>query len=193
MSWELPSAAEIGGEIYSVNSDYRDILDIINCLNDKSEPEGIRLYIALKLFYEDFDSVPEKHREEAVTAMMRFINCGEETEASPRPSPKRIDWEQDKLAIVSDVNKVAGCEVRALSYLHWWTFVGYFSAVGEGQLSSLVSVREKLRKGQKLDDWEREFYAENKERVDFKRTYTLEEERVKEELLEKLRSGKKRQ
>lgn len=65
MSWELPAAVEIGGEVYEVNSDYRDILDIINRLNDKSEAEHIRVYIALKLFYDDFDFIPAEKTEEA--------------------------------------------------------------------------------------------------------------------------------
>lgn len=193
MSWALPTAVSIGGVNYSVNSDYRDVLDIINYLNDKSESEQVRLYVALKLFYEDFDSIPMKHRDEAVNALMKFINCGEDSEESSRPSPKRIDWEQDNLAIVSDVNRAAGCEVRALPYLHWWTFISYFNAIGAGQLSTLVGIRDKLRKGQKLDEWEQEYYAENKSRVDFKQQLTPEEQRVKNELLERLRAGRKRQ
>lgn len=64
--------------------------------------------------------------------------------------------------------------------------------MGEGQLSALVSIREKLRKGQKLDEWEKEFYSENKSRIEFKRSYTPEEERVKEMFLEKLRNSRKR-
>lgn len=193
MSWELPDAVSFGGKTYAVNTDYRDVLDIIKYLNDKSEPEQVRLYIALKLFYEDFDSIPIARRTEAVNALMKFINCGEDAEENSRPSPKRIDWEQDKLAIVSDVNRTAGCEVRALPYLHWWTFVGYFNAIGEGQLSTLVGIRDKLRKGQKLDDWEQEYYSENKSRIDFKQQLTPEEQRVKNELLERLRAGRKRQ
>lgn len=192
MSWALPTAVSIGGMSFAVNTDYRDILDIINYLNDKSEAEQVRLYIALKLFYEDFDSVPFECRTQAAQEMFKFINCGEEDESS-RPSPKRIDWKQDESAIVSDVNRVAGCEIRALPCLHWWTFISYFNGVGEGQLSTLVSIRDKLRKGEKLDDWEKTYYAENKSKVDFKQQLTPAEQRVKDELLERLRAGRKRQ
>ena len=49
--------------------------------------------------------------------------------------------------IIADINKVAGTEVRSLSFLHWWTFLSFFHAIGEGQLSTLISIREKLRTG----------------------------------------------
>ena len=83
-----------------------------------------------------------------------FINCGD-TETT-RKAPKLMDWEQDARAIVADVNKVAGMEIRALTYLHWWTFLSWFHAIGEGQLSTVVSIRDKLRRGKKLEQWEKE-------------------------------------
>ena len=73
---------------------------------------------------------------------------------------------------------MAGLEVRSLPFLHWWTFMGYFGAIGEGQLSTLVAIREKLRKGKKLESWEQDFYRQNRSRVDFKRRYTADEEQA---------------
>ena len=87
--------------------------------------------------------------------------------------------------IVADVNKVAGTEIRALPFLHWWTFVSYFNAIGEGQLSTLVSIREKLRKGKKLEKREQEYYRKNKDKVDLKKRYSAEE-LAEQERLKKL-------
>ena len=87
--------------------------------------------------------------------------------------------------IVADVNKVAGTEIRALPFLHWWTFVSYFNAIGEGQLSTLVSIREKLRKGKKLEKWDQEYYRKNKDKVDLKKRYSAEE-LAEQERLKKL-------
>lgn len=53
--------------------------------------------------------------------------------------------------------------------------MAFFNGIGEGQLATLVSIRDKLRRGKKLESWEREFYRDNKERVDLKRPYTAEE------------------
>lgn len=187
MSWQLPVTAHVAEKERAINTDYRDILDIIKRLNDEKKPMQTRLYVALSLFYENFAEISVNDRTEAVNEMMKFINCGEEEEKQAHPSPKRIDWEQDELAIVADINKASGCEVRVLPYLHWWTFVAYFNAIGEGQLSTLVSIRDKIRKREKLTDWEKEYYSENKSKVDFKRKYTAEELEEKERLIKRLK------
>ena len=87
--------------------------------------------------------------------------------------------------IVADVNKVAGCEVRALPFCHWWTFIAWFNAIGEGQLSTVVSIRDKLRRGKKLEKWEQEFYRDHKRQVNLKQRYTAEE-LAEQERLKKL-------
>lgn len=185
--WDLPAAAELDGVPYAVNADYRDVLDIISRLNDPDEDEQTRLYVALALFYENFEEMPERKYLEAAKWMFCFMNGGEE-ESKSGPTHKTIDWEQDKAMIVADINKVAGCEVRALPFCHWWTFLAWFKGIGDGQLATVVSIREKRRKGKKLSDWEREFYQENRALVDFQRKYTKEELEEREQL-EKLLRG----
>lgn len=182
--WELPQEAQVGGRVYPVNADYRDVLDIIAHLTDRERDEGTALYIALALFYEGFEAMPECDYPEAAAWLFRFISGGEE-EGGQRPGHKTIDWEQDRAMIVADVNKAAGCEIRALPFCHWWTFLAWFNGIGEGQLSTVVSIREKRRKGKKLTDWERDYYREHKGRVDFRKKYT-EEELEEQERLKRL-------
>lgn len=183
-AWKLPTAVELGSRSYAIRADYRDILQIIQTLNDPEDPELVRWRIALALFYEDWRDIPLQNQQEAMEQLAAFINCGIE-EQDQTPAPKLMDWEQDALTIVADVNKVAGCEIRAMPFLHWWTFVAYFSAIGEGQLSMLVSIRDKMRRGKKLEKWEEQFYRENKDRVDLKTKYTAEE-LAEQERLKKL-------
>ena len=176
--WKLPQTAEFGGIVYQLNTDFRDILEIMGYLDDPDKPEYLRWRIALALFYEG--DIPAEHQQEAMEYLAKFVSCGE---TDTKPGPKLLDWEQDAQAIVADVNKVAGTEIRALPYLHWWTFLSYFHAIGEGQLSTLVSIRDKLRRGKKLEQWEKDFYRENKTRVDLKKKYSAddlaEQERLK--------------
>ena len=182
IGWDLPESVEVHGKPYSIHADYRDILDILFRLNDTGEEENTRIYVALALFYDDFEAMPESDYQEGLRGLFWFLNGGEE-ETDNRPRPKTIDWKQDRAMIVADINKVAGCEVRALPFCHWWTFLAWFNGIGEGQLSTVVSIREKRRKGKKLSEWEREFYQENRDKVDFKRKYSAEEleeqERIK--------------
>ena len=183
--WELPEVLEIGGAAYAVHADFRDVLEVIQWLTGEEE-ETLRTYVALKLFFQDWDSVPPQHQQQAANQMMVFLNGG--TEDNSPPSPRLLDWEQDQSLIVADVNKVAGCEIRALPFVHWWTFLAWFNGIGEGQLSTVVSIRDKLRRGKKLEQWEREYYQRNKSQVQLKPKYTAEEleemERIKKLLME---------
>ena len=45
--WVLPETAEIGGTVYELHTDYRDILEIIGYLNDPDRPEYLRWQIAI--------------------------------------------------------------------------------------------------------------------------------------------------
>lgn len=180
MRWTLPVNLEVGGKEYAINADYRDILNIISKLNG-DENDVVKVYVCLALFYPQFEEIPESDYQEAIEKLLWFIACGEEPEHDKRP--KLIDWEQDYQMIASDIIKVAGHDVRSDEFCHWWTFVSYFMGIGEGQLSTVVSIREKLRKHKKLEKWEKEFYNQNRSKVDLKRHYTEEEDEFLKKLL----------
>lgn len=184
--WELPTSACIGGKIYPIHTDFRDILEIFSYLNDTQLPEFIRWHVALALFYDG--NIPQAYAREAMEYLASFLRCGEEDTGAP--APKLLDWEQDAGLIIADINKVAGQEIRAAAYIHWWTFLSWFHAIGEGQLSTVVSIRDKLRRGKKLEPWEREFYREHKQQVDMKKRYTPEE-LAQQERLKAMLDGKK--
>jgi hypothetical protein len=181
--WELPERAWVGGVEYRIHGDFRDILRIFRYLDDPELAEPVRWAIALALFYEG--QIPQEHQAEAVAFLVEFIRCGQ---SEAKPGPKLLDWEQDAAVIVADVNRVAGTEVRALPFLHWWTFMAYFNAIGEGQLSTLVSIRDKLARGKKLEKWEQEFYQKNKSRVDLRKRYSAAE-LAERERLERMLAG----
>ena len=174
--WGLPEIAVIGGREYCINADFRDVLEVIECLNNAEEDETVRRYVAMALFYDGFENMPHEYFADAFRFMVDFISAGEEDEGQTHP--KLIDWEQDRNIIAAEVNRVAGTEVRALAFLHWWTFIGYFSCIGDGQLALIVSIREKRQKGKKLEKFEQEFYRKNRHRVDLKQTVTQAEQEV---------------
>lgn len=78
---------------------------------------------------------------------------------------KVMDWEQDEPILFPAINQVAGCEVRSVPYIHWWTFVGYFMEIREGIFSTVLGIRQKMAKGKHLEKWEREFRRNNKRSV----------------------------
>lgn len=167
--WGLPRTALLDGRRYGLNTDYRDILDIIGWLEGEKgaafSPEE-RWYIALHLFYREFEEMPADSYAAATAYLAEFLAGGRREES--RPGPRLLDWDQDAPLIVSGINKAAGCEVRALPYLHWWTFLAWFAGIGEGTLSTVVAIRDKLRRGKRLEPWELEFYRTHRAEVELR-------------------------
>ena len=159
--WSLPKTAVIGGKTYRLHTDYRDILHIFSWLQDESYPVFFRWQVALALFYEE--EIPQADFSEAAEYFRWFICCAAPDEKEP--GPQLLDWQHDAQLIVADVNKVAGQEIRELPYLHWWTFLGWFHSIGQGNLSNLVSIRDKLRRGKKLEPHEQDYYRRNRAQV----------------------------
>ena len=147
----LPVKTRLGQREYDLHTDWRDILEIFTYLEDPDLPEFLRWQIAVALFYEQ--EVPPQELEAAMRYLARFIAGGREEKTSPQK--KLLDWQQDGPVIVAEVNRAASQEIRALPYMHWWTFLGWFHTIGQGQLSTLVAIRDKLSRGKKLEPWEK--------------------------------------
>lgn len=175
--WQLPVKTVIGGKTYDLRADFRNILEIFGVLEDPALPEVLRWRIAVGLFYEQ--KIPREELQKAMEYLALFLRGGGD---EGKPGPKLLDWQQDADAIIAGVNQAAGQEVRALEFVHWWTFLSWFHAIGQGQLSTIVSIRDKLRRGKKLDNWEKEFYRENRQRIDLKPRLTPQELEEKERL-----------
>lgn len=173
--FRLPKSAKFGAKEYSFASDFRDVLEIIDYLNDQSRPLYMRWQIATGLFYDD--PIPEYHLEEAMRYMADFISYGDD---DGKAGPKLMDWKQDAHFIIGDVNKVAGKEIRESKYLHWWTFLSYFYGIGEGQFSTIISIRSKKSSGKKLEKWEEEFYRKNKSKIEFQKPKTEEDAAIQD-------------
>lgn len=172
--WSLPVSAEIGGETVRLRADFRQVLQVVQALGDENLPPLLRWLTALELFY---DPVPQD-LEAAMAYLGEFVAWGQ----PGGPGPKLLDWQADAPLIIADVNKAAGCEVREKEFLHWWTFLGWFRAIGQGQLSMVVAIRDKLRRGKKLESWEQEFYRENRALVQPPRAVSGEDKALRERL-----------
>lgn len=184
-AYSLPYSIEVGGIDYKIRTDYHVIIDILTAMNDteifepgmtEEEKQQERVMTILQILYIDFDRMPPKDWKEAVEKACDFIDCG--IKGDEKPKPKVMDWEQDAPIILPAINKVAHEDVRKNEHMHWWTFFGYYMEIGESTFSTVVSIREKKRKGQKLEKWELEFYKNNKSIVDIK---PKQSERSKEE------------
>ena len=164
--YTLPKEIAIDGKTFSIRNqgDYRVILDVIAAMQDPELSNEEHVIAALMIFYEDINSIEDLNKlgdiKAAAEEMNNFIECGG-SETGCDTHIKLIDWEQDEKLICSAVNAVAGTEVRALPYLHWYTFIGYYMAIGECALATVVNIRNKRARGKKLEKYEQEFYRHN--------------------------------
>ena len=188
-AWKLPTSLNVGGTNYKIRTDYRVILDILAAMNDpdildpgmtEDEKQAEKVLTMLQILYIDFDRMPPSDWKEASEKACEFIDCGIHDDGTPKP--RLMDWEQDAPIIVPAVNKVCNFDVRSVKYMHWWTFFGYYMEIGECMLSTVVSIRDKKRRGKRLEKWEQEFYRNNKHIVDLRVKKAERSEEEKEEL-----------
>lgn len=165
--YEIPTSITVDGSKFHIRNDgdYRVVLDCFSALQDAELDTKERVLVCLLIFYDTFTAVSDLYQctqlNELVEEMYKFFNCGTEQTQGTHSNYKLIDWEQDAQLISSAVNAVAHTEIRSEPYIHWWTFMGYYTAIGECPLSTIITIRHKLVTQQKLEKYERKFRADN--------------------------------
>ena len=174
IDYGLPTTVEVNGVTRKVRTDYRAILDIMSALDDVELSGAEKAQVAIEIFYED--EIAPEDLTAALEACFRFIDLGEDVKTNS--SPKVVDWEKDFRFIIAPINAVAGGDIRALPYLHWWTFMAYYYDIGDCTFAQIVRIRDKQARGKSLDKDEREWYNRNRDLVDRQTRYTEAEEEL---------------
>lgn len=166
--YALPTTVLVNGEEYNIRNkgDYRLVLDCFFTLENEELTKQERLLACLVIFYECFTDVEDLFKvnnlADFVKPMYEFFNCGKsDEEIGRRSNYKLIDWKRDELLVVSAINTVSNKEIRSEEYMHWWTFMSYYTGIGNCTLSYIVGLREKKAKNEKLEKHERKFIQEN--------------------------------
>ena len=174
--WKLPTTVEIDGKEFAIRErcNYSVVLDVIAVLNDDELSDREKMFCALYIFYEKSNEIT--NTKTAVEEMFKIINLGEDEAAEQEEKPRLMDWEHDFPQLAPPISRVLGYSVRdAKNYTHFWDFVGAYMEIGECTFNTIISIRSKRAKGKKLDNWEQEFYRENKKMVDLPKKLTAEE------------------
>lgn len=178
--YDLPESIELGGMEYPIRTDFRDILNILDALEDPDLTDESKSMVFFAALFKV--PIPPAHQREALQKGMEFIAAGIPDDAGGKRAPKVMDWAQDASMIIPAINRVAGTEIRALPHLHWWTFVGYYMEIGESQFTNVLNIRQKRAKHKKLEKYEQDFYRANKARIDLKRRVSEEEQKEMDEI-----------
>lgn len=179
-AYQLPIALNVQGIMYPIRTDFRDILNILIPMSDPDMEEWEKQEVMYRIMYPDFEFIPGDAFWEACERAVEFIDY---TVPDNRPRPRTMDWKQDAAIIVPAINKVAGKEVRATEYLHWWTFMGYFMEIEDGMFSQVLTIRQKKARGKKLEKWEKEFERNNAALVKLEKKESLDQRRQKEAIM----------
>lgn len=178
MMFDLPTKLNIGGADYDIRSDYRAVLEICTALSDTELSDEEKAFVALDIFYPGLETMPPEDWGEALKECFAFID-NNDGQPVAQSAHRLMDWKKDFKHIVAPINRVAGCEVRSVPYLHWWTFLSYFNEIGPDCLfAQMVRIRDKLAKGKKLDKEEREWLNRNRAMVELKTQYTARDEEL---------------
>lgn len=166
--YRLPTKVTVDDLEFNIRErgDFRMVLDCFKALQDEELSEDYRVLASLLIFYNEFNDVEDIQEYEPqinglVKEMFRFINGGEDNSPGAERDVTLVDWEQDSQIVCAAVNTVANQEIRAVDYLHWWTFLGYYMSIGQSVLSTVVGIRDKIAHHKKLETWEKEFKKNN--------------------------------
>lgn len=181
MNTTLPRSVTVDGRDRAIEYKWGAAMDIMTALDNPEYAQRDNLFVALYVFYRDFDDLAPPQYPEALERLTWFLNGGQEV-VPGTVSERLIDWEQDFPLIVAAINRVLGLDIREHPELHWWTVLSAFLEIGDCTLAQVVAIRYKQAKKQTLEKYEREWYRRNKNLVDLKRKYT----RAEMELISKL-------
>lgn len=160
MLGQLPTTLNVNGKDRKIRADYRNILRIFSAFNSRKLNDNEKATVFLRRMYVDFFDIPPEDYAEAYKTALEFIECKNRPD---KPQPRIVDWDKDEQLIFAAVNDVAKQEVRAVPFLHWWTFLGYFQGIDkENTWAMVLTIRQKQAKHRQLEKWEREFFVANR-------------------------------
>ena len=179
--YSLPTSLRLGGVDFAIRTDFRVIIGIMQQMQRDDFDDTEKWEICLRCLFIDYDTIPQAEYMNAIQAAKEFLAAGTGgNENDHGRKPPVVDWEQDGPIIIPAVNAVAGKEVRAEKYVHWWTFLGWFTEIEHGTFSTVCAIRTKRNKGEKLEKWEQDFCKEHPELVYLRKKQTDEEKQRSE-------------
>lgn len=149
-----------------INTDYRNMIRLIEVEEDRKIPEDKKVFVQLGLFYKDFPEQPEGMSDldfiqSCYNEMMYFYNCGGDIEKAKiaakkqKNSPQAFDFEIDAGRILADFQASYGIDLSDINTrIHWWRFKQLFENLPDDTtmakfMQSRTIVTDKMSKEQK--------------------------------------------
>ena len=168
-SWGLPTQAVIEDRVYEIHTDFRDILELLRWLDGNADPtldRGERWYVAMRLFYPDFAAMPRQDWPAPPGSSPSSWRPGG---PNPPPAPPAL-WTGSRTR-PSSPRASAGWRGRMCGRCPTCTggaFLAGSTPSARGTFATVVAIRDKLRRGKKLEPWELDFYRTHRAAVDLR-------------------------
>ena len=92
MIYDLPSSVTFGGKEWEINTDYRDVLNILTAFDDPELTNEEKAYICLYNLYVDYENIPSNLIQQAYDAAIEFIDHGHPEEKKQNTKPASTAW-----------------------------------------------------------------------------------------------------
>lgn len=112
-----PTHAEINGELYPINTDYRVAKECYEIINDGDISDQER---ALAVIYKVFGFIPKEDKEIFLDKASVFLMCGREKDESS-DEPPDFDVNFDEGFIEASFTSCYGIDLDEVN-MHWWKF-----------------------------------------------------------------------
>lgn len=158
----FPTAVVVGGAEYTIDTDFRTAITIMEAFEDPELTWLDKQDVALALLYGDH--IPEDLAA-AFDMAVFFLDCGETHEGWDRGEDPRTDrlysFQHDARYIYSAIQMTHGIDLAAVGYMHWWRFCYLFQDLREDcYFQRMVYLRSQRARG-KLTKAEREEWRRN--------------------------------
>lgn len=166
-----PTQVEINGELYPINTDYRDALRCFEVINDTDISDYERAYAIVYILFGD---IPEDElMDEFVKMAVKFLQCGE-TRQEQNSKPANMDFEYDRSYIAASFMSDYHVDLSKVD-MHWWQYVDLISGLTEHSVLSRIRYIRDYDLSTIKDARERAKMAEAKKAVALPERLTKEE------------------
>jgi hypothetical protein len=140
----LPTAVEIDGVEYPLNTDFRSCLRIIMAFEDDTLTDYEKQLIMLKTLY----PIIPANIEEALKQGTKFLNGGKDNEPNDENVPTRLYlFSKDSNLIFSAFKQTHNINLQN-EKLHWWEFLSLFMDLGSNTaFCNLLGLRKRVYDG----------------------------------------------
>ena len=184
---QLPTAVEIDGREYKLNTDFRVCLRIILAFEDPGLTQEEKQWVLLANLY----PVLPDNLTTAFELGMKFMDGGHDGEEKEEMSLRLYSFSQDSNFIFAAFRQTHGIDLETTD-LHWWKFLALFMDLGvDTTFCSLTGLRKRLATGEATDA-EKKMAEEMSSVIELKEVYERPTElyELEDTFMQQLTGGK---